>query len=411
MKILILTQYFPPEIGAPQNRLFELALRMRKNGVEVTVLTAMPNYPKMVIHPGYKNKRYCYEEIEGIPVHRSSIYVSTNRSFVKRLLNYFSFVFSSWFIRKKINGQFDFILCESPPLFLGLSAVMLCRHFKARLIFNVSDLWPESAEKLGLVNNKLLLKVSYQLEAYLYKSASLITGQTQGIVKNISSRFPAKKVYWLPNGVDIDYYNPDQYSRNWRIQHDFKSDDLLFLYAGIIGHAQGLDVILEVAKLLKGKSHCKFILMGDGPERKRLIEKSKQLDLDNVIFKMPVTKMEMPDILASCDATIIPLKKLDIFKGAIPSKIFESLAMKKPILLGVDGEARELFIEEGKCGLYFMPEDSNDLSNAICAIINEPEILKQFGENARKYVGLKFNRDKIAAELLNELNSLKFDVE
>ena len=145
---IILTQYFPPEVGAPQNRLFELAIRLKKIGVDVTVLTAMPNYPQMKIYEGYEDQDYIYEEIDGIPVHRASIYLPKSKSIIQRLLNYFSFVYSSARVGKNKVGDVDVIMCESPPLFLGYSALYLKRKKKAKLIFNVSDLWPESAEKL-----------------------------------------------------------------------------------------------------------------------------------------------------------------------------------------------------------------------------------------------------------------------
>jgi hypothetical protein len=156
MKILILTQYFPPETGAPQNRLYELALRLKAMDMHVEVLTAMPNYPKSEIFEGYKGKRYVKESIGGITIHRTSIFVTKSKSITPRLRNYFSFVYSSWKRGRKLE-KFDFLLCESPPLFLGYSAMRLAKKLKARLIFNVSDLWPESAEKLGLVTNKYLL--------------------------------------------------------------------------------------------------------------------------------------------------------------------------------------------------------------------------------------------------------------
>lgn len=210
MKLLILTQYFPPEVGAPQNRLFELAVRLKKQGVDVTVLTAMPNYPQMKIYDGYENKQYYFEEIEDLPVHRASIYLPKSKSIIQRLLNYFSFVYNSAKVGKKHIGDVDVILCESPPLFLGYSALYLKRVKRAKLIFNVSDLWPESAEKLGVVTNKWMLKLAYNLEEKLYKKSILVTGQTQGICKNINERFPKIDTYWLPNGVDVSYYNPEK---------------------------------------------------------------------------------------------------------------------------------------------------------------------------------------------------------
>lgn len=407
LKLLILTQYFPPEVGAPQNRLFELAVRLKNKGVDVSVLTAMPNYPKMEVHDDYKGKKYAYEESEGLKIHRSWIYVSKSKGIIKRLLNYFSFVFSSaWYGNKKI-GAVDFILCESPPLFLGYSALYLKRKKKAKLIFNVSDLWPESAEKLGVVTNSTMLSLAYNLEEKLYKRSVLITGQTQGICSNITERFPECKTYWLPNGVDLNYYDPAKIpDSDFRTKHNLAANDFVFLYAGIIGLAQGLDIILDAAKAVKDKPHLKFVLLGNGPEKPRLLDLQKQYGLSNVVFIDSVSKSEMPAVLKAVNAAIIPLKKLDIFKGAIPSKIFESLAMQLPVLLGVDGEARELFVEKGKCGLYFEPENAAELTKRVIEIATTPTLAKQLGENGRAYVNTYFNRDTIAYKFYDELIKL-----
>jgi len=403
MRLLILTQYFPPEIGAPQNRLFELGIRLMKAGVEVTVLTAMPNYPEMVIKQNYKGKFYFFEKIQGMAVHRAAIFATTDRSIFKRLLNYFSFVLSSFLVGVSKLGNFDYIFCESPPLFLGITGYLLARAKGARLIFNVSDLWPESADKLGLVTNKMLLKAATWLEEALYRKAYLITGQTKGIVSNIKERFPSKRVYWLPNGVDLAYYDPTLYTTDWRRKLGFVSEDIVLLYAGIIGYAQGLDVILRAAEMLRSKSGVKFILLGDGPEKERLQKLASDLKLGNVIFLDPVTKAEMPHALAASTATIIPLKRLELFKGAIPSKIFESLAMEKPILLGVEGEAKDLFVEEGKCGLFFTPESAEELVRSIEYLASNSGAFLQLGKNARKYVDAKFNRNQIADDFYRVL--------
>lgn len=407
MKLLILTQYFPPEIGAPQNRLYELAVRLQKHGVEITVLTAMPNYPRMEIYEGYKGKKYVYEEMDGLKVHRSSIYVSKNKSVISRLRNYFSFVYSSYLTGKKIQGNFDFLMCESPPLFLGYSAMRLSKIKKAKLIFNVSDLWPESAEKLGVVTNQSLLKMAYKLEEKLYKKSFVVTGQTQGICKSINERFPKVKTYWLPNGVDLNYYDPEKVSaERWREKNNFKSNDFIFLYAGIIGIAQGLEIILKAAANFKGKPEIKFVLMGSGPEKENLVAFKMQNNLSNVYFLDPVSKKEMPSVLKSINAAIIPLRKLELFLGAIPSKIFENLAMEVPILLGVDGEARELFITKGNCGIYFEPENVNDLTVAIQQISSDKQQARQLGKNGRAFVNQHFNREIIAQNFYEILKGL-----
>jgi glycosyltransferase involved in cell wall biosynthesis len=408
MRILILTQYFPPEVGAPQNRLFELATRLQKNGMDITVLTAMPNYPQMEVYKNYKGKFFFNEQIANLDVYRSWIYVSKNRSIVSRLLNYFSFVFSSLFYGLFIKKKFDYVFCESPPLFLGISAFILTKFKRSKLIFNVSDLWPESAEKLGIIENKFFLKISTKLEEFLYKKSSFISGQTQGIVSNIKNRFPKKSVYWLPNGVDLNYYRFDStYSKN-----DFLKDfnlcdtDKIFLYAGIIGYAQGLEVIIEAANLLKDRRDIKFVLLGSGPEKQKLVELKTNYSLENVIFIDAVDKSKMPTIISSITAAIIPLKKLDLFKGAIPSKIFENLAMKKPILLGVEGEALDLFITEGKCGLSFEPENYNQLASQITHLLENNGLIVELGENGYSYVKENFNRDIIATNFALALQNI-----
>jgi len=405
MKLLILTQYYPPEIGAPQNRLHELAIRLKKKGVQVEVLTALPNYPKMEVFEGYRNRQKREETIEGITVHRSWIYVSPSKSIIARLLNYFSFVWSSYWRGRRLQS-FDYLMVESPPLFLGYSAMALSKKLNAKLIFNVSDLWPESAEKLGLVTNKGLLKMAYKLEKKCYKASALITGQTQGIVNDIKQRFPEKKVSWLPNGVDISFYDPDKIpDSDFRKVNGFKDEDVIFFYGGILGHAQGLEIIIEAAKGLEN-TNAKFVIQGAGPEKENLIALHKKYALKNIHFFEPVAKTEMPGILKSVDIAIVPLKKLDLFKGAIPSKIFEALAMKKPLLLGVDGEARKHFIENAKAGLFYTPEDINSLKTQVLYFLENPDETKKMGDRARNYVADVFDRNKIAEGLYDELQNM-----
>lgn len=406
MRIVILSQYFPPEVGAPQNRLYELAVRLQERGAEVTILTAMPNYPQMVIHKEYKGRWHVKEQMNGLTVHRSWIYASTSKGIAKRLLNYYSFVISSLFTGLFRLPKHDYILVESPPLFLGKTAYLISRLRGSKMIFNVSDLWPESAEKLGIVTNKTFLSVATWLEEFLYKKSHLITGQTQGICKDIQTRFPKKDIFWLPNGVDMKYYVASEKDMAWRNSHGFAQEDMLLLYAGIIGHAQGLEVILHAAKNLETEKKVKFLILGSGPEREKLIQLKEELHLSNVIFLEAVGKKEMPTIVRSVDAAVIPLKKLDLFLGAIPSKIFENLAMRKPILLGVLGEAKELFIDEGKAGLAFEPENAEDLALKVRQLISDPEACTRFGNNGYEFVKENFTRDLIAQKFWDKLQSI-----
>jgi glycosyltransferase involved in cell wall biosynthesis len=249
--------------------------------------------------------------------------------------------------------------------------------------------------------------MSYKLEARLYKKSVLVTGQTQGICKSIKTRFPGKDVYWLPNGVDIGFYDPATMRSNWRVENGFTENDFVVMYAGIIGIAQGLEILLQAAEKLQNDTNVKIVLMGSGPEKEKLLAMKQNLGLKNVFFFDVLPKEKMPQAVAACDAAVIPLRKLDLFKGAIPSKIFENLAMQKPVLLGVEGEAKELFIDEGRCGLFFEPENAEDLAHKIKQLTSDRVACKQFGENARKYVAEKFERNKIAKAFYEKLVSLK----
>ncbi len=400
MKILILTQYYLPETGAPQNRLSSLAFHLKKMGNEVEILTAMPNYPKYTIYGAYKGKWYCKEEIDGITVHRSSIWVSQKKGLLPRLLYYFSFTGSSLFSARFRLSRPDVLLCESPPLFLGISAVWLKKRWKSKLVFNVSDLWPESVEKLGFISNKWVLGRSYQLAHWIYDHADLISGQTKGIIETISQIRPAKKCFWFPNGIDME-----RFPVNNTGAADTKTGFTL-LYAGIIGHAQGLEVILQAAALLRDRKDIVFYLIGDGPVKQDLIKLRQQLSLENVQFVDNQPSAKIAEWLHRCDAYIVPLKKLDLFKGAIPSKLFEPLAIGKPILLGVDGEAKELFIDDAGGGLHFEPENARELADNILKLYSDPALSSRLGMQGKDYVSKYFVRGDIAARLYEHLKQL-----
>ncbi len=398
MKILILTQYFPPETGAPQNRLSGLAKQLQSKGAKIEVLTGFPNYPAYEIFDGYKGKRYMKEKVDGMQIHRSYIYVSKNKSLISRLLNYFSFVFSSLYFGILRTGKFDLIICESPPLFLGFTAVMLKWWKKTKLVFNVSDLWPESAVKLGLVTNKLLIELSTQLEEWIYKNADFISGQTQGIVADIKKRFPNKPIFWLRNGIDINDMNTSLNGKPWREKVGYIQNQFIVYFGGLLGYAQGLEVILNAANRLKDYPDIKFAIVGEGPEKEKLLLLKKELNLTNVTFFPGVSKAEIIGIIDSTDVSIIPLRKIALFKGAIPSKIFEILYLKKPILLGVDGEAKDLFIKNGKAGIAFEPENDKELADAVCKLFNDRSQIPVMGQNGSEYVQTYFNREKIATD-------------
>jgi glycosyltransferase involved in cell wall biosynthesis len=403
MRILILTQYFPPETGAPQNRLLSLAKNLTSYGETVTILTAMPNYPKMEIFKKYRRKLYLKETIDNITVLRGWIYASSRRNIFTRLLNYFSFVLTSLLVGVLRKGKYDIILCESPPLFLGISALFLRKIKKSKLVFNVSDLWPESVEKLGIIKNKVLLNLAYKLEKKIYSKSVLVSGQTQGIIENIKLRYPNINTFWLPNGIDYEQFNINCKEDKYRNILQLQKDDFIILYAGIFGFAQGLETVIEAANILQDKQHIKFILVGNGPERLSLINLTQKRKIKNIIFIENLPRNEIPEIIAACNAYVVPLKKLDIFNSAIPSKLFEPLAIGKPIILGVDGEARKIFIEKSNCGLYYEPENPVDLARCVMLFAQNEKLAQQLGENGRKYIKSNFDRSKIADEFYKQI--------
>mgnify|MGYP000955717110 CR=1 FL=1 len=408
MKILFLTQYFPPETGAPQNRLFATAKALRSRGAEVTVLTAMPNYPDNRIQPAYKGRMYMREGMDGLDVHRSWIFVSASRGILARLLNYFSFVFSSLVVGLFKLKRSDILFVESPPLFLGITAMLLARAKRAKLVFNVSDLWPESAVQLGLVTNRTLIGWSTRLEMRCYRRSALITGQTQGIVANIAARCPDKKVLWVPNGVDFSAINEANNCgpSDVRQRMGIAPTDLVLAYAGIIGHAQGLEVVLHAADLLREHRNIHFLLLGDGPEKGKLQALKETFGDIQVRFVDRLPRTELLALMRSIDAVVVPLRKNDLFKGAIPSKIFEALALGKPLLLGVEGEARDLFIEQGRSGLFFEPENPRALADAVLKYDRDRALVASHGANGERYVREHFDRARISERLWEALNEL-----
>ena len=398
MKILFLTQYCPPEVGAPQNRIFEFAKQLKKFGHEVTILTAMPNYPKGEIFDGYKGKKVVKEEIDGIKIVRTSIYATKDKSFVKRLRNYLSFTFSSVFTGSKYIDNQDFIITESPPLFLGWSGYVLSKRKKAKFIFNISDLWPESAVKLDVLHNKLLINASTWLEEFCYKKAHAVTGQTKGIVDNIVNRgFDKNKVHLITNGVDTEFFKKE--NRDEKLREEWGlNGKFAVCYAGIHGLAQGLEVIINAAELLKEEQDIQFVFIGDGPEKSKLIDMVKEKKLTNVSFQPVQLKPNMPRIIASMEATVVPLKKLDLFKGALPSKMFEALASELPIVLAVEGEAEKL-INEANAGITVEPENAKEIANAVLKLYKDKELKNSLGKNGREYVIQNYSRQSITRKL------------
>lgn len=400
MHFCILSQYYPPEIGAPQARLSDLAKYFINCGHEVTVLTAMPNYPTGQIFPEYGGL-YKSETMDEVSVIRTYVYPSKSVRMIPRLMSYFSFVLSSMIVGTLLLPRPDFILTESPPLFLGLSGYFLSRIKKARWIFNVSDLWPESAVNLGVIGEGIPLKISKFLEACFYKRSWLTTGQSHEIIRNIRDRFPQIRTHHLSNGVDIETFKPDRKSdilKPW-----LESKRYSAVYAGLHGIAQGLDQIIDAAAEIGKSSHdLQIIFIGDGAEKSHLIEVAKQKDISNISFVDPQPRDKMPEIWASADIALVPLTQY--IPGAVPSKLYEAMASAIPVLLMAEGEAAEI-VNNSNCGFAVLPNRNDEIVDKITTLLESASLREAMGKSGRQYVEKNFSRNTILKNFIEYLET------
>ncbi|MDR3602407.1 MAG: glycosyltransferase family 4 protein [Desulfosporosinus sp.] len=401
MRILMLTQYFPPESGAAQVRLKELAKGLQRNGHQVTVVTAFPNHPSGVIPPEYRGHWRMKDEVDGIPVWRTWIYPVQRGRFWKRLLNYFSFVFSScWGLSKA--GKQDLLFFESPPLFLGITALIYGGLTRTRIIMNISDLWPESAVALGLVNSQWMIKAAERLEKLLYRKAWKISCQTEGIQTSLVQRgVPKGKVTFLPNGVNLDLFAPRERDVAMATQLGIKSEDFVLIYAGTMGYAQGLESVLRAAELLKAKTDIRFLFVGDGTEKPMLEALVKEKGLAKVSFVDFQPVQEMPRYFSLSSASIVPLKKNKLFEGARPSKMFPALGSAVPVIYSGEGEAAELVLASGG-GVVVEPENSQALAQAILELKDNPN-RSAMGQQGRQFVKEHYTWSEIIQRWLKDL--------
>jgi glycosyltransferase involved in cell wall biosynthesis len=402
MRIGILTQYYPPEMGAPQARLSHLAGQLARRGHEVTVLTAMPNYPTGRIFPGYGGL-WRREARDGVSIIRCGIHPTQSVSLRARLASYFSFVLSSLTVGAFVLPKLDYLMTESPPLFLGISGYLLSLRTGAKWIFNVSDLWPESAVALGAVSQGWGLRRALALEEFCYRKAWLVTGQSREILQNIQSRFPSVRVYHLSNGVDTELFRPELRSAaaRARLENGFAGgDSCIAVYAGLHGIAQGLDQVLEAAARLKDLESVSVVLIGDGPVKSELLARSRALGLTHVRFLDPLPKEEMPGLVASADIALVPLKVS--LPGAVPSKIYEAMGAGVPVVLVAGGEAAEI-VRRSESGVVVPPGDVDGLAAAIRALSLDPARRARLGASGRRAAERDFDRIGIAGRFIDHL--------
>lgn len=410
MKILLLHQFFLEEDDSGGSRWNEMTKVWADKGHNITVLAGMMHYGGNKKAQKYKGK-YVVNVKQGlIDVWRCNVSESYNASFLGRLVAYFSFVFSSLYAGIfKLKGKYDLIVVTSPPLFIGISGYLLSKIKGIPFVFEVRDLWPESAIDSGVVSNKLIIRISFWLEKFLYKKAALINVLTPAFKEVLitKKKVNPNKIIYIPNAADFSI--SDDYLKKFEVnqfkkEHHLDGDKFIVTYVGAHGVANQLDQVLNTAKLME-ETNVLFLLIGQGMEKERLIQKAVEMKLTNVRFIDPVPKSEIFKYILASDVGASVLKKIDTFKTVYSNKTFDYMSCKKPTMMAIDGVSRAL-IEESQAGLYVEPENPLDFKRKLMIYMKNPELKKEHGRNGYDYAKSNFDRNILANTYLSKLKEL-----
>jgi colanic acid biosynthesis glycosyl transferase WcaI len=400
LRFLILTQYFTPEIGAPQLRLRALVRALKNFGHEVEMVTALPNYPVGKISDAYRGCFYRCEQIDGVKVHRVWLYAAIGAG-LSRILNYLSFtLFSLWALGRCRRP--DFVFVESPPLFLAIPGYVIAARWKAKMIFNVADLWPDSIKELGLIQDGRILAFAESLEKWSYRVSYRVSAVTEGIRQSLREKgVPETKLLFLPNGVDMELFQPRPPDKELSRNLDLEGKKII-LYAGTLGYAQGLDTVLGAAKIISNIEGTVIIFIGGGADKPRLADLAQREGLKNVRFLDPAPPEFVARLYSLSLAGLAVLRDLPLFKGARPSKIFPSMASGVPVLYSGAGEGAGL-VEEAQAGITIPPENPQALAEGIKRLLEDPDWARQLGLNGRKYVESNLSWPVLVKDWLEQL--------
>ncbi len=401
MKILFITDNFPPEVNAPATRTFEHCKEWVQNGAEVTIITCTPNFPHGHVYEGYTNKLYQTEMIEGIRVIRVWSYITTNSGFLKRVLDYMSFAFMAFWVG--LFQKYDVIIATSPQFFTTWAAWGIAKIKRKPWIFELRDIWPESIKTVGAMEESRVLDILEKIELALYRSSDKVIAVTDAFKANLISRgIDESKIAVVTNGANMDLFSPRE--KDKALLEELQLEGKFIIgYLGTHGMAHSLDFIVNsISKIIDNNIH--FLFVGDGAMKQTIVDLAKMLSLSNITFLDPIPKDEMPRYLSIVDVSLAPLKRSENFKTVIPSKIFESSAMGKPTLLGVEGQAQEI-IEKYHAGLCFVPEDENDFVEKVLLLKNDIELYKNCVKGC-SVLATAYNRKKLAEKMLDILEKV-----
>ena len=397
MKVLLVTHFYPPEMGGGAARLHGLARWLVHYGHQVTVVTGLPNYPDGVVAPGYRRKLRMREEMDGVDVLRTWVYPSSHEKKVRRLANYFSFVGSGAVAGLTGGRGYDVVLASSPPPFAGLVGVAAARLRGIPLVLDIRDIWPDVAIESEVFSAEAFLaRAGHRLARFLCRQADHITPVTdEKRAKLIGKGVPAVKLTVVANGADLDQANvPRNDDKRAALGLDGK---FVVLYAGLIGHAQGVGVAIEAAERLKTHEDVHFLIVGDGVQRDALFQELQNLALANVTMLPRQPPEEIPSFLAAADASLVPLVNDDI-KTAVPSKLLEAWAHRRPVLLAAAGEAADL-VREGGGGIVTSPGDPIALAESVLELKRDREGLKRYADRGHRYVCKHHDRRALARQM------------
>ncbi|CAK0768210.1 colanic acid biosynthesis glycosyl transferase WcaI [Gammaproteobacteria bacterium] len=407
LRVLFLTDNFPPEVNAPANRTFEHCCEWVSNGVEVTVITCAPNFPKGKVFAGYRNALWQVETMRGIRVVRVWTYITSNEGFFKRILDYVSFMFSAS-IAALLVGKIDLIIGTSPQFFTVCAAWVAATLKRKPWIFELRDIWPESIKVVGMMKESMAIRMVERIEMFLYRQSSSIVTVTHSFKEKLISRgIDSNKIGIVTNGVDLKSFVPQEKDTELLEKLGLK-DCFVAGYIGTHGIAHGLETLLSAAEQLQKMnetSNIRFLFLGDGSQKAELLASSRMSRLQNVLFLDSVPREDVARYWSLLDISIIHLRKTELFKSVIPSKLFECMSMGIPVLHGVSGESADI-VRTKDVGEVFEPENVSQLVEALLRIKQDQESLNRYRQNG-PIAARHYDRTFLAKEMLKILKHVK----
>jgi len=401
INILFLSDNFTPEVNAPATRTLEHCREWVNQGVDVTVITCVPNFPRGKVFDGYQNKLYQTEYIDGIKIIRVWSYMSANSGFIRRTLDYISYAFMAFCVG--LFQKHDIVVATSPQFFTTWAGWGISKIKRKPWVFELRDIWPESIKAVGEIKSGKIYDYLEQIELALYKNSSKVIAVTNAFKSNLISRgIDAQKIEVISNGSNMEFFSARE--KDITLLSELKLENKFIVgYLGTHGLAHGLDFIIRSIHKITDKD-IHFLFIGDGASKNKIITLAEDLHLTNITFLDPISKDKMPQYLSIVDVSLAPLKRSDTFKTVVPSKIFEASAMQKPTLLGVEGQAQEI-IEQYGAGLCYIPEDENDFIDKVIELKKNRSLYIACQQGCVK-LAKDFDRQVLANKMLKILQDI-----